>query len=123
MKIQLIRQITNQQSPMTNRAVHGSIVLPFKEPLTYPTLENADFLIPAGTYPLRMTWSPRFRKMMPEICDVPEREGIRIHMGTKPEHSEGCVLVNMEALTNTKIFIDNFYKFADEELYIVIVDS
>ena len=102
--------------------MRGEIVLPFKEPLTYETLENAEFVIPAGTYPLRMTWSPRFRKMMPEICDVPDREGIRIHMGTKPEHSEGCVLVNNEALENTKIFIDNFYKFADEDetLYIEV---
>ena len=103
--------------------MRGEVVLPFKEPLTYETLENAEFLIPAGTYPLRMTWSPRFRKMMPEICDVPDREGIRIHMGTKPEHSEGCVLVNMEALTNLKIFIEQFEKWNDnDELEIQITE-
>ena len=115
MTVKLIREITNHQSPMTNRAVHGSITLPFENPLNYPTLENADFLIPAGTYPLKMTWSPRFKKMMPEICDVPEREGIRIHMGTKPEHSEGCVLVDALALTNIKIYIDSFYKWHENE--------
>ena len=95
--------------------MRGEIVLPFKEPLTYETLENAEFLIPAGTYPLRMTWSPKFRKMMPEICDVPDREGIRIHMGTKPEHSEGCVLVNNEALENTKTIINLHDKFYEDE--------
>ena len=117
MKIQLIRRLT------TNQAVHGSITLPFPTPLTYQTLENADFLIPAGTYPLRMTWSPKFRKMMPEICDVPDREGIRIHLGTKPEHSEGCILVNLEALTNLKIFIEQFEKWNDNEnLYIQITE-
>ena len=57
------------------------------------TLENADYIIPEGTYPLKMTWSPKFRKYMPQICDVPEREGIRIHSGIVPEHSTGCVLL------------------------------
>ena len=109
MTVKLIREKTR------GKAVHGSITLPFETPMNYPTLENADFLIPAGIYPLKMTWSPRFKKMMPEICDVPEREGIRIHMGTKPEHSEGCVLVDALALTNIKIFIDSFYKWHENE--------
>ena len=118
MTIKLIREKTR------GKAVHGRISLPFETPLNYPTLENADFLIPAGTYPLKMTWSPRFKKMMPEICDVPEREGIRIHMGNKPEHSEGCVLVDALALTNIKIFIESFKKWNEnEELYIEITEK
>ena len=118
MKVKLIRVKTR------GKAVHGSITLPFEILLSYPTLENADFLIPAGIYPLKMTWSPRFKKMMPEICDVPEREGIRIHMGTKPEHSEGCVLVDALALTNIKIFIESFKKWNEnEELYIEITEK
>ena len=117
MKIKMTRE------RVEGNALTGKIVLPFRTPLTYPTLENASLRIPAGTYPLKMTWSPRFKKMMPEICDVPEREGIRIHLGTKPEHSEGCVLVNNEALTNIKIFIDNFNKWNDEdELQIEITE-
>ena len=70
------------------------------------TLENADFLIPEGTYPLKMTWSPKFRKNMPQICDVPEREGIRIHSGIVPEHSTGCVLLpNINDKYNLHAFI------------------
>lgn len=118
MTVKLIREKTK------GKAVHGLITLPYKILLSYPTLENADFLIPAGTYPLKLTWSPRFKKMMPEICDVPEREGIRIHMGTKPEHSEGCVLVSAGALENTKIFINLHDKYySDEELYIEITEK
>ena len=59
-----------------------------------PTLENAEFIIPEGKYELKMTYSPRFKKMMPLIGNVPGRSGIRIHGGTKPEHSTGCVLVS-----------------------------
>ena len=58
------------------------------------TLENADYIIPVGTYPVSATFSPRFKRMLPLIGNVPGRSGIRIHRGTKPEHSKGCVLVS-----------------------------
>ena len=58
------------------------------------TLENADYIIPVGTYPVLVTFSPRFKRMLPLIGNVPGRSGIRIHRGTKPEHSKGCVLVS-----------------------------
>ena len=58
------------------------------------TLENADYIIPVGTYPVSVTYSPRFQKNLPLIDKVPGRSGIRIHTGTRPEHSQGCVLVN-----------------------------
>ena len=83
-----------------------------------PTLENAEFIIPEGKYELKMTYSPRFKKMMPLIGNVPGRSGIRIHGGTKPEHSTGCVLVsnpkdreritefiNQNKMNNEKTFI------------------
>ena len=114
--------ITLHRTQTQGNAVRGIISFPLGEnQFSYPTLENANFMIPAGRYPLKCTWSPKFKKFMPEICDVPERTGIRIHLGTKPEHSTGCVLVGFEALTNTRIFIDRIDKFYEnEELYIQI---
>ena len=118
MTIELIRKNRKE------KAVTGEIILPFtpEKILRYPSLENADYLIPEGTYPLRLTWSPRFKKLMPLIDEVPDREGIRIHMGTIPEHSTGCILVNFAALANIKIFINAFEKEHDneEQLYIHI---
>ena len=58
------------------------------------TLENADYIIPVGTYPVLVTFSPRFKRMLPLIGNVPGRSGIRFHRGTKPEHSKGCILVS-----------------------------
>ena len=63
-------------------------------PREITTLENADYIIPDGTYPVSVTYSPRFQKNLPLIDKVPGRSGIRIHTGTRPEHSQGCVLVN-----------------------------
>jgi hypothetical protein len=61
------------------------------------TLENADYIIPDGTYPVSVTFSPRFKRMLPLIGNVPGRSGIRFHRGTKPEHSKGCILVSAAA--------------------------
>ena len=58
------------------------------------TLENADYIIPEGSYPVLVTFSPRFKRMLPLIGNVHGRSGIRIHRGTKPEHSKGCILVS-----------------------------
>ena len=58
------------------------------------TLENADYIIPVGTYPIAVTWSPKFKRMLPILLNVPGRSGIRVHRGTKPEHSRGCILVS-----------------------------
>ena len=61
-----------------------------------PTLENADYLIPALVYKVSVTQSPRFKRLMPVLLQVPNRSGIRIHRGTLPEHSKGCILVSAE---------------------------
>ena len=70
-----------------------------------PTLENADCMIPALIYKTQVTKSPKFGKLTPELVQVPGRTGIRIHFGTKPEHSKGCILITDHAIcdrfTNT----------------------
>ena len=103
--------VTLQRNRPTGKAVTGTISLPFEEKtLEYPSLENADFIIPAGTYPLNRTWSPKFKKLLPLVENVPDREGIRIHMGTKPEHSEGCILVEYACLANLNVLFNRVAK-------------
>ena len=115
----------------TGKAVLGKLVIPFSQiPLsegepdsTVDTIENADFIIPAGTYPLARTWSPKFKKLLPIVEDVPDREGIRIHRGTIPEHSTGCILTDMTGQTMLDVLfnrIENY--FSDEETEITIID-
>ena len=92
------------------------------ETFKQPTLENTDFLIPPGTYPVEVTWSPRFRKFLPEIKDVPERSGIRIHMGSKPEHSKGCILLDLAGMANINILFNQLEENEDEKVQIEIVE-
>ena len=73
------------------KAVHGHMQFGAQE---IATLENSEYIIPEGTYPVRVTWSPKFKRMLPLVLNVPGRSGIRVHRGTKPEHSRGCILVS-----------------------------
>ena len=73
-----------------------------KQPIA--TLEHSQYLIPEGIYNVTMTHSPRFGKIMP-LIDVPKRAGIRIHIGSKPQHSTGCVLVTNSGYDSVKALI------------------
>ena len=49
--------------------------------------------IPRGTYEVVLTYSPRFKKILPLLLKVPGYEGVRIHTGNKPEDTDGCLIV------------------------------
>ena len=68
------------------------------------TLERVGYQIPALCYHVAVTQSPKFKRLLPLVQNVPRtgdkakgdkamRQGIRFHVGTKPEHSTGCILV------------------------------
>lgn len=51
--------------------------------------------IPAGTYPLTLSMSNRFKRLLPELHNVPGFEGVRIHSGNTAEDSHGCLIVGI----------------------------
>jgi hypothetical protein len=53
----------------------------------------AQTAIPAGTYKVTMEYSPRFKRMLPYLHDVPHFIGILIHGGSTAEASSGCLIV------------------------------
>ena len=83
------------------------------------TLERVGYQIPALCYHVVVTMSPKFKRLLPLVQNVPAspksspkgkdfnsdeklpslqggvggRLGIRFHRGTRPEHSTGCILV------------------------------
>lgn len=51
--------------------------------------------IPAGTYKVKKTMSPRFKKILPEILNVPGFTGVRIHAGNTAIDTDGCLLLGL----------------------------
>ena len=84
----LIRLIRNQPQ---GSAITGRLVINGR--YFCNTLERVGYQIPALCYPVRITMSPRFKRLLPIVQNVPGRSGIRFHRGTKPQHSTGCILV------------------------------
>lgn len=69
--------------------------------------------ISEGTYEVKLTYSPRFKKILPEILNVPNFSGIRIHSLNKAEESEGCIGVGEWNGKDTN-WISNSRKTFDE---------
>lgn len=51
--------------------------------------------IPEGTYRLTLSMSNRFKRVLPELHDVPGFSGVRIHSGNTAEDSHGCIIVGV----------------------------
>lgn len=49
--------------------------------------------IPAGVYKVSLEYSPRFKRVLPYIHNVPHFLGILIHAGNTEKDSAGCILV------------------------------
>lgn len=49
--------------------------------------------IPEGLYRIILSRSNRFKRLLPELVDVPYFSGVRIHAGNTEDDTEGCILV------------------------------
>lgn len=76
--------------------------------------------IPEGTYEVKLTHSPRFKKILPEILNVPNFSGIRIHTGNSSKDTEGCILVGTwngekeDWVGNSRIAFDKLMTLLEE---------
>lgn len=71
---------------------------------------KGDTAIPVGSYKVTWTYSPRFKKMLPMLNNVPGYEGIRIHSGNRAKDTEGCILCGKNTepgvVTNSRYWTD-----------------
>lgn len=76
--------------------------------------------IPEGMYEVKLTHSPRFKKILPEILNVPNFSGIRIHTGNSSKDTEGCILVGTwdgekeDWVGNSRIAFDELMALLEE---------
>lgn len=74
--------------------------------------------IPYGTYEIKWTYSPRFKKHTPQLMNVPSFEGIRIHAGNTSADTEGCLILGKNKqvgkVLNSRDTINKFYPIIKE---------
>lgn len=49
--------------------------------------------IPTGTYKVIVNMSPKFKRLLPRLLNVPGFDGILIHKGNSDKDTSGCVLL------------------------------
>lgn len=64
--------------------------------------------IPAGTYKLDHRASPKFKREMIWLRNVPGFQYVYVHSGNKPEDTEGCIMVARTRPVLDKILGDSF---------------
>jgi len=102
----MILQRMESPSDRTN----GILTLP--DGTEYKSLERAWLnnqtsisCIPAGRYKFKRDTHGRFQWF--RVLDVNKRTDIEMHLGTKPSHSEGCILLPKECLKAMRDFFFN----------------
>ena len=80
--------------------------------------------IPAGTYKVSMRHSPRFKRVLPYLHDVPHFLGILIHSGNTEEDSAGCIIVGKNTVkgkvTESRKTSDELNRILAKESFIEI---
>lgn len=84
----------------------------------------AETAIPAGTYKITMEYSPRFKRKLPLLHDVPHFIGILIHSGNDETASAGCLIVGKNTIkgkvTESRATSDKLNVILSKEQHIAI---
>lgn len=118
MKIQVRRKWFTGNSTIGELYIDGTFFcFTLEDPTRSGEKVYGNTAIPVGTYRLEVTWSPRFKRNMAQVMDVPGFEGIRIHSGNSAKDTEGCLLLGQSKATDfvggSKAAVTEFEKRID----------
>ena len=93
MKIKVDRIYKGESYTIGKMYLNGEYFCDTLEDAIRPVKIPNETAIPAGIYKVEVTYSPRFKRNLPLLVDVPNYTGIRIHNGSNKDHTYGCILV------------------------------
>lgn len=84
----------------------------------------AETAIPAGMYKVTMEYSPRFKRKLPFLHNVPHFIGVLIHSGTTAVDSAGCLICGNNTIkgkvTESRVTSDKLNAILSKEKHITI---
>ena len=114
MKLELKRAVKTPESTIGQLSVDGVFQCYTLEDVTRTGSKVfGQTAIPAGEYKVIITMSPKFKRLLPLIVDVPGFDGIRIHPGNTAKDTEGCILVGtssgLNVVNNSRVAFDALF--------------
>ena len=97
MNLLILRKTVTDRSTIGKLYVDGQFECFTLEDVARPVKVAGETCIPVGVYSVKITYSPRFKRDLPLLLDVPGFEGVRIHTGNSAKDTEGCILVGQLA--------------------------
>ena len=123
MLIVLIRHTYNERETRGSLAIDG---VPYCQTLEPPVRGNATHkkgAIPMGWYKIQVSYSQKFKRVMPLLELVPGFSGIRIHAGLSVNNTNGCICVGERWREDKLTSILIKAQERNEEIWICITDK
>lgn len=106
MKIAVVRQWPKEDYTIGRMYLNGALFCNTLEDRVVDKNKNGRFdgkekkvagesAIPYGTYKVTVDKSPKFKRELPRLHDVPHFDGILIHRGNTAKDTAGCILVGL----------------------------
>jgi len=120
MELLVQRKIFSPQSTIGELLIDSNKFCDTMEPRKDQS-KGKPYLTPAGTYPVKLLFSPKFNRVMPHVMDVPGFDAIEIHNGSLPANTHGCVLLGVyhpgmpDFINHSRDTFDKFYDLLVKE--------
>ncbi len=104
MKIQVKRRFFGEEYTIGTMSINGKRFCDTLEDKNRDINHNGKFdngeskvhgetCIPFGTYDVIVTMSPKFKRELPKLLNVPSFYGVLIHRGNTKDDTAGCILI------------------------------
>lgn len=100
MEMELIREPSSPLSTIGSLSLGGVFECYTLEDVVRPAKIPGATAIPAGRYEVILSFSDRFKRVLPLLLDVPGFLGVRIHAGNTAADTKGCILVGQNKGTD-----------------------
>lgn len=125
MRLDLYREPSRDGATLGRLLIDGGHFCHTLEDVVRPVKIPGETAIPPGRYSIVVSYSPRFKRALPLLVDVPQFSGVRMHRGNSAKDTEGCILVGYARAAariweSTKAEQDLIARLKGQDAWIVI---